>query len=138
MLIKYYGHEGNGNGQSQKLKCIDLAYITRLTKSNSSLMTEMISVYLKQTPALINAMKKSLQDKDWRSLYAAAHKMIPSFSVVGIGQEFENMARQIQEYASTQQQTAGIPDLVSNLETVCAQACKELEEELNTINNAIS
>ena len=32
-----------------------------------------------------------------------------------------------QEYASTQQQTDTIPDLVLQLENVCAQACKELE-----------
>ena len=134
---------GKANGQPKKLKCIDMAYIVRLTKSNPILMMEMISVYLKQTPALISAMKQSLLDKDWQALYSATHKIIPSFSVVGISTDFENMAKKIQEYASSQQQTdaslpdrQGIPDLVLQLETVCAQACKELEEEFNAIENA--
>jgi CheY-like chemotaxis protein len=129
MGIKYNEHEGNGNGHSHKLKCIDLTYITRLTKSDSTLMMEMISIYLKQTPPLINTMKRSLEDKDWRSLYSAVHKLIPSFSAMGISPEFENMAKKIQEYASTQQETDGIPDLVLQLENVCTQACRELEEE---------
>ncbi|HMI66705.1 MAG TPA: PAS domain S-box protein [Cyclobacteriaceae bacterium] len=136
MVIKYNDHEVNGNGQSQKLKCIDLAYILRLTKGDSTLMMEMFSVYLKQTPPLIGAMKQSWQDKDWRSLYAAVHKMIPSFSVMGMNPEFEGMAKRIQEFASTQQQTEEIPELVLQLENVCMQACKELEEEFTAINNA--
>jgi len=136
MVIKYDEHEGNGNGQSHKLKYIDLAYIIRLTKSDSALMMEMISVYLKQTPPLINAMKQSLQDRDWHSLYSAVHKLIPSFSVMGMSPEFENMAKKVQEYASTQQETSGIPNLILQLENVCTQACRELEEEFSAINEA--
>jgi signal transduction histidine kinase/CheY-like chemotaxis protein len=126
---------GGKNGTIKKLKCIDMAYIVRLTKSNPTLMMEMIALYLEQTPPLINTMKKSLQDKDWETLYSAAHKMIPSFSVVGISADFENMARQIQEYASTQQKTDGIPALVLQIEKICGQACQELEVELNAIKN---
>lgn len=125
-----------GTIQNQGARCIDLAYIIRLTKSDPILMMEMISLYLEQTPPLINAMKESLRDKDWPSLYSAVHKMIPSFSVVGISTDFENIAKKVQEYASTQQQTDGIPGMVLQLENICIQACKELEEEFNTIKTA--
>jgi signal transduction histidine kinase/CheY-like chemotaxis protein len=135
-FIRHTG-AGGKNGHVEKLKCIDMAYIVRLTKSNPTLMMEMISLYLEQTPTLINIMKKGLQDKDWEALYSAAHKMIPSFSVVGISADFENMAKQIQEYASSQQQTDGIPALVLQLEKICNQACKELEVEFNAIKNTI-
>jgi len=96
----------------------------------------MISLYLEQTPPLVSAMKQGLQDKDWQSLYGAVHKMIPSFSIMGISANFENMAKKVQEYASTQQQSDGIPDLVLQLENICAQACVELKEEFNTIKKA--
>jgi len=95
----------------------------------------MISLYLIQTPPLISSMKQSLKGKDWKALHAAAHKMIPSFSMMGISSSFEGMAKKVQEYAITQQQTDGIPELVLQLETICTQACKELEEEFNTIKN---
>lgn len=133
--IKINEPAGNGNGQSEKLKCIDMAYLSHRTKSDPKLMMEMISLYLKQTPPLISAMKQSFQKKDWSSLYSAVHKMIPSFVIMGISVDFENMAKRVQEYASTQQQTDGISDLVLQLENVCVQACKELEEEFNTIKN---
>ena len=114
-------------------KCTDLDYLTRRTKANPVLMMEMISLYLKQTPPLIIEMKKGLKDKDWNSLYSAVHKMIPSFSIMGISTDFENMAKKVQEYASTQQQSEGIPEMVKQLENVCVQACEELEKEFNII-----
>ena len=123
--------------QSEKSKFIDLSYLTQRTKSDPKLMMEMISLYLEQTPPLISIMKQGLQDKDWNSLQSAVHKMIPSFSIMGISKDFEHIARKVQEYANNiQEQTAGIPHLVLQLEGVCAEACKELEEEFDHIKNA--
>jgi DNA-binding NarL/FixJ family response regulator len=68
-------------------------------------MMEMISLYLEQTPTLVNTMKQSLHARDWKSLYAAVHKLIPSFAIMGISPDFENVAKKVQEYASTQLQT---------------------------------
>ncbi len=121
--------------QVKREKCIDLEYLIQRTKSNPKLMMEMISLYLEQTPPLILLMKQSLHDKNWEALYSAAHKIIPSFSIMGIGVKFENMAKKVQEYASAQQQSDGITELVKQIETICGQACKELEIEFNIIKN---
>jgi len=116
-------------------KCIDLDYLNHRTKSHPKLMMEMISAYLEQTPPLILAMKQSLIDKDWDLLYSSVHKMIPSFSIMGISIDFENMAKKVQEYAVTQKQAEGIPNLVFQIEKICLQACTELEEEFNRIKS---
>ncbi len=121
--------------QAEKVKCIDLDYLVKRTKSNPVLMMEMISLYLEQTPPLINTMKQSLQDSDWQSLQAAVHKMIPSFSIMGISSDFEDMAKKVQEYAGTQLQTDGIHDMILQIEAICTQACIELEEEFKMIKN---
>ena len=128
--------ENNETSQRKKLKYIDLRYLTHHTKSDPKLMMEMISTYLEQTPPLINAMKKGLQDKNWNLLQGAVHKMIPSFSIMGISKDFENIAKKVQEYANNiQLQNENIPKLVLQLEDICAQACKELEEEFHSIKN---
>ncbi|MGG9962600.1 ATP-binding protein [Ferruginibacter sp. SUN106] len=126
------------NPSIKKIKCIDLDYLLHRTKSNPSLMMEMISLYLEQTPPLISAMKQGMQDKDWNTLYAAVHKMIPSFSIMGISADFEVMAKKVQEFASTQKQTEGITEMILQLENICIQSCRELEEELNTIKKTNS
>ena len=127
--------EENIMNEDKTVKCIDLEYLMHRTKSNPDLMMEMISLYLEQTPPLIKAMKDSFDKKDWQTLYAAVHKMIPSFSIVGIHTDFEAMAKKIQEFANTQTLNDEMQDLVLQLETVCTQACKELEGELNRIKN---
>lgn len=119
-----------------KLKCTNLQYLSIRTKSNPKLMMEMISLYLEQTPSLVNAMKKSIHEQDWNSLHAAVHKMIPSFAIMGINPDFESMAKKIQEYARSQQQSELIHELVLKIENVCLQACSELQEEFNLIKNS--
>jgi PAS domain S-box-containing protein len=125
----------NKEVESKTLKYTDLHYLISRTKANPILMMEMISIYLEQTPPLISAMKQSWKEKDWISLYSAVHKMIPSFAIMGISADFENMARKVQEYARTQQQSDGISELVLQIENVCTQACIELKGEFKTIKN---
>ena len=127
--------EENENKQIKRSRYIDLDYLNHRTKSNPALMMQMISLYLEQTPPLISAMKVGYQAKDWHSLHAAVHKLIPSFSIMGISVDYENMARKIQEYASTQKQPEGISYMVLQLENVLEQSCEELKVEYNTIKN---
>ena len=122
--------------QVEKIKYINLEYLHHRTKSNPILIMEMISLYLAQTPPLISTMKQSLAEQNWQLLGASAHKMIPSFSIMGISSNFENMANKIQELATAPEKTEEIHELVEQLEEVCLQACTELQEEFDTIKNA--
>ncbi|CAN5822746.1 hypothetical protein BH11BAC7_BH11BAC7_03820 [soil metagenome] len=127
--------EKEENVKMSQEKCIDLDYLISRTKSNPQLLKEMIKAYLEQTPPLVLEMKKSFKEKNWKALYAVAHKMIPSFSIMGMSIDFENMAKRIQEYAGTQMQTEVIDGMVLQLENICSQACRELEEELLMMEN---
>ncbi|MCK9414759.1 MAG: ATP-binding protein, partial [Prolixibacteraceae bacterium] len=121
--------------EEKVIRCTDLGYLNTRTKSNPALMMEMISLYLEQTPMLICVMKKSMEEKDWNSLHSAVHKMIPSFAIMGINADFENMARKVQEYAGAMQQSDVIQEMVLQLGNICNQACKELQEEYNLIKS---
>jgi PAS domain S-box-containing protein len=118
-------------------KCVDLTYLYKRTKGNPELMMEMISLYLGQTPILIGKIKEGIANKDWDSVAAAAHKMIPSFSIMGIDKAFENMSIEIKDFAGTRQHLDKIEELEIKLGTVCFQACEELKEEYNMINKTI-
>ncbi|MFM9946393.1 MAG: ATP-binding protein, partial [Saprospiraceae bacterium] len=134
--VKYQEAKTKESTEPMQSKCIDLTYLSGITDSNPALMMEMFTIYLEQTPPLISAMRQSTQDKDWDLLYAAVHKLIPSFLIVGINSKFEEMARKVQEYASTQKHLEEIPDLVMQLDNVCTQACKELVLALNSIKTS--
>jgi signal transduction histidine kinase/CheY-like chemotaxis protein len=123
--------------QQPNSKCTNLDYLNLRTKSNPQLMIQIISTYLNQTPTLVSVMKQGLIDKDWDMLYSAAHKMIPSFSIVGMNSIFEDMAKQVQEYTSIELEREKIPELVFQLEAACTQACNELAIELDTLKNKL-
>ena len=120
---------------SDEIRSINLDYLHHRTKSNPKLMMEMISIYLQQTPSLLLTMKQSWEDKDWLLLSTAIHKIIPSFSVMGISPDFENMAKRIQEFANVQQLSGQIEEMIIQLDAICMQACKELEVEYEIIKN---
>jgi PAS domain S-box-containing protein len=121
-----------------EIKYIDLGYLSHRTKSNPVLMKEMILLYLEQTPPLIASMKASFANKDWGTLKSSVHKMIPSFSIMGMSSEFEVMAKKVQEFADTQQKSEGINELVIQLENVCNQSCHELQEVLINLKHEIN
>lgn len=46
------------------------------------------------------------------------------------------MAKKIQAYATSSEQTDTIHDMVLTLDEVCTQACKELKEEYTKLKNS--
>jgi PAS domain S-box-containing protein len=126
-------HLIEGKKETDTIKYVDLSYLSLLTKSNPKLMTEMIQAYLKQTPTLIKSMIESNNNKDWHLLKATVHKMIPSFSIMGISPDFTEIAKKIQEYADKLELSVELNELVAKLEKVCLQSCAELEHELNNL-----
>jgi len=116
--------------------CINLDYLTRTTRSNAALMMEMISLYIDQTPAYIQTMKDGVENNDWSMVRAAVHKMIPTFSIVGISHEYEIMARKIHELTDTNNHGEEISKLVSQLDMICMKACVELSMELLKLEKA--
>src|SRR3989338_8027574 len=121
------------DGEIKKKTYTDLAYLMKRTKSDPKLMLEMITLYMEQIPPLIKVMKQSLLDSDWDLLYSAAHKIIPSFSIMGIDSHYENLAKKIQEYAKSRQQTDGIYNLVLQLEKMCDDVCLELTDTIKQL-----
>jgi len=115
--------------------CIDLAYLNIRTKSNPVLMMEMISLYLEQTPPLIKAMNLGFANHDWILLHEAMHKMIPSFTIMGISLDYVNKAKLVQDFSNSQAQMEDIQVIVNEIALVCDQACRELEQELIRLKN---
>jgi CheY-like chemotaxis protein len=117
--------------QPNNQQFINMSYINKLTKSNPKLITEMINVYLNQTPLLISTIKKSWLKKDLDTLKSAIHKLIPSFSIVGIDKKYEDIARKIENDATAYE----MENWLLELENVCIQAIEELKIELNNLKN---
>jgi PAS domain S-box-containing protein len=137
LIQKPMSEETNSYASNSSSTNVDLSYLMERTKSNPKLMSEMISIYIEQTPQLIHTMKEGYKDLDWGKLHASAHKMIPSFSIMGIDSKYENLAKKIQEYASNKENHEDLEDLIKQLEFGCEVACIELNQELKKINTKL-
>lgn len=129
--------EAEAEAQAPKAaRCTNLSYLIDRTRNRPDLMMKMIRLFLEQTPPLLTMLKQSLQEKNWKTMQSAAHKMIPSFSIVGIKVDYENMAKRIQNFAQNHMNENEIETMVIELDTICTRACIELQEEYTNMKAA--
>ena len=117
----------------QQGKYTNLEFLRQLTKNNPDMIAEMINVYLEETPQLMKKMKQSLEKEDWENVRAAAHSIIPSFSTMGMSEEYAAMAKKIQENAEAKKNADEIKDLLHKMGRVCENAYAELRQELSEL-----
>jgi PAS domain S-box-containing protein len=114
-------------------KYVNFDYLRELTFGKPEGIASMIRAYLEETPRLLEAMKKGIEVQDWESTGAAAHSLIPSFSILGIDLVYEDMARKIQESSSKKEKPEYVNALIHKIEEVCNMAMLELNQELAAI-----
>ncbi|MGZ4090146.1 MAG: response regulator, partial [Bacteroidia bacterium] len=125
--------EPQNNNEVTGQRVTNLEYLKQHSKGNPEMMKQMIRIYLDETPKLIETMKQSIDNMDWDSLMKAAHSIIPTFSIMGINEEYEEMAKKIKEHAAKKEESSLINTLLTRIEEVCSRAVKELEPELEAL-----
>lgn len=126
-------------------KYTNLNSLIKRTKSSPHLRMEMLSLYLQQTPTLIENINEGFKNEDWNTVYVAAHKMIPSFSIVGMSSEYETLIKKVQNYANTRQKkhtanknnTQEIKTIVKQLTNACTHACSEIKAEYTLLKKMV-
>jgi PAS domain S-box-containing protein len=120
-------HKSNVNMENSQ-KHIDLTYLRQLSNGDNKFISEMLSLFIDQTPAMLANMSKYLESADWKSLSSAAHKMKPSIMFVGL-KEIEATVRLVENYAAEQINTEQIPSMLNKINSVCTEAIVELKAE---------
>lgn len=116
-----------------RYKTINLQYMRQHTHANATMMREMISTYLQETPKLLDTMHASINNMDWQSLEEAAHAILPSFTIVGIDKHYEEMVKKLKGLASRREKAALIAHLLDKVTDVCKKATDELQAELDAL-----
>lgn len=118
----------------EQTKFINLSYLKRITQSNPDVIAKIMSLYLVQTPQFIQMLRRGYDDQNWEMVYEASHKLIPSFTIMGINTEFEAISKHIQKTAYAGHNSPELNALITQLENVCSNACQEIESELQAIH----
>lgn len=132
-IVKYIQHpipkkrKDQKKTPSLKKNCTNLDYLDSLTSGNLKGKIKLIKMYLEEIPGIVNNMKNSFNKMDWTGLRMATHKLIPSFSLMGINQDFEESARKIERFAIEKKNADEIKGLIEKIDAVCSRACEELK-----------
>lgn len=109
-------------------KHIDLDYLKQISNGSNEFIYQMISVFSEEIPVEIENIEKHLENKDWKSLRATAHKMKPSYSFMGV-KELEDLVHSVEEFSSTETNLDQLPGLVARIRSITAEVIEELKEE---------
>ena len=112
------------------MKICELDYLKSHAPNNPKFVEEMIQMFLKETPAYLAGIKKSLAASDWEDVHVNAHKIKPSINFLGLPADIADAIKLINEYATTQQHLDLIPNLFLKVETAMQLAYIELADEL--------
>jgi HPt (histidine-containing phosphotransfer) domain-containing protein len=124
------------DGKQQELpKTSNLNSLKSHMRNKPALVEQMLEIILKETPIVIDQINKCLAIGDWSSLHRNIHKIKPTIDLIGLPKDIVILAKQIETYATKEENLDQIPNQLIKLEKALSQAYKELEEELQMIKN---
>jgi hypothetical protein len=110
---------------------IDMNFLQKFTKGDSSKQHKYISMFLENAPKLLTQLKDGLKDKNYEQIKIAAHSLKPQLSYMGVIEDVSHIFMLEQSAGESAHQHL-IPDLVDNAEKVCLKAFEELKTYINS------
>ncbi|QNF34198.1 Hpt domain-containing protein [Adhaeribacter swui] len=108
---------------------VNLTYLRDLAGGDTKFMTDMIALFLKQTPANMHLLTGYLEQQNWENLKKLAHKMTSGVALMGI-QELQNFLAELQTYTLQPINVELIPIKIAAIMAIYQKAVLELEKEL--------
>ena len=116
--------------KNEIVKHSDLTYLKEIANGSNQFVTEMISLFIEQTPPALEEIEKNLQNKNWQALSKIVHKIKPSVTMVGL-KEIEEVVVALENSSQKETDLELIPGWVAQIKTVCLKGMGELKDELN-------
>jgi PAS domain S-box-containing protein len=110
-------------------KVTDLSYLNDASAGNKNFISEMIHIFLEQTPGFINHLKKTCAEKNWVEFRKTMHKIKPTIIMMGIHSLANDIPR-IENSVKKETNLEEVPSLVAKMESICGLAYAELNVEL--------
>jgi HPt (histidine-containing phosphotransfer) domain-containing protein len=96
---------------------LDLSYLEEIANGNTEFIIEMIDLFLQQAPEILDQISDKVAKKDWTSAGNLAHKLKPTFAMIGIHKGKE-LSEKIEKNARGGLDLYGLPQLVGELDAL--------------------
>jgi HPt (histidine-containing phosphotransfer) domain-containing protein len=111
----------------------DLSYLKEITGGESSIVIEMVEMFLEQVDEFKENMTKYLNDKNYVDLGKEAHKAKSSVLIVGMEELGKNL-KKLQLLTEANSEVETYPDYVKMFIEQCDEAVNELREEIKKLS----
>ncbi|MDI1354179.1 MAG: ATP-binding protein [bacterium] len=108
-------------------------YLKSHSPNNPKFVSEILQMFLKQTPGYVLEMKRCMMACDWHGLQAGSHKVRPSIALMGMPKEVGLAAQKIEEYCRELEHIDRVPALFIELENSFELAYAAIQHELLTM-----
>ena len=123
-------HSNSANNDHQRLTNLD--FLREISDGNVDFFKEFIQTFLDSAPESLEGFQKALESNDMDSIRKIAHKIRPSFNYLGL-KDLEQTAGTLEQYASEGIKLNEVPAMIEKIQSVCAQAIEELQNELRSL-----
>src|SRR4051812_17148046 len=86
-------------GKDDAQKVTNLDYLLKLSKGNDEFVKDMICIFLEENPAEIRTLERAIEERDFRQINAAAHKLRSTVPFVGIDKMISGDISEIEHLA---------------------------------------
>ena len=112
---------------SETTSVTDLSFLKSFTGEDNERMVKYINNFLSMGPEKVAAMESALAEKNYSELRAAAHKLKPQLSYMGIN-SIKDDIQNIEDFAAEEKNLDQLPELVTKVSSICKQAFRELDD----------
>lgn len=111
---------------------IDLSFLKEMAQGNSAFMEEILTMFINTTPESLAKMKEAIDNQDWDTLKAIAHRLKSSMFLIGIKELEMNMAT-IEQLAPNPEERQVIPGILARTRKICELAIEKLKPMLQNV-----
>lgn len=116
------------------LKC-NLSQLLSITPNDYNLPTQILDLFLKDTPVSIQDAKTALKNNEIDIVYKNIHKIKPSMIMIGLPESTLDLVLKINEYSKNKINLEQLDELLNQLSNDLNEAYIYLESELERLKS---
>lgn len=110
-----------------QLKVTNPRFLISFAGNDINKQKKYIQIFLQNSPKLLEQLKSGIENKDFEMIKIAAHSLKTQLNYMGVKEEYSHVF-ELEQMASHPHKAPEIELLIKNLQIICTQAFKELEE----------
>lgn len=107
---------------------LDLSFLYEIADGSNEFIVESISMFLQQTPELLQATSAAIAAQDWPTAASAAHKLKPNLGFFGMLNSQELLQQVETECKSGAPDAAGVQQKFNTVQQIMKDNLVELEK----------